>query len=107
MKQIKKEEEARDALMSGLNAAVDLAKLTMGGKGKIVLLDSPGKVTPTMDGVTVLKHTAMVDKTEDMGVKTVLEVADRQVKECGDGTTSVSVLLQALNHDEKILWLSV
>jgi chaperonin GroEL len=96
MKQIKLEKEATDSLLVGLNKAVETVKLTMGGRGRMIVLDTPGKTNPTSDGVKVLRHVAMTDKTEDMGVKTVLEVAERQVKECEDGTTSVSVLLQAI-----------
>jgi chaperonin GroEL len=96
MKQIKMKEDAITSLKKGIDTAVNLAKTTLGGKGRLVLVDSPGKVNATMDGVTVLRNTAVEDKTEDMGVKMVLEVAEKQVKECGDGTTSVSVLLQAI-----------
>lgn len=97
MKEIKfKDNEHIEALKKGIDTAVDLAKQTLGGKGKLVMIDYPGGYHWTTDGVTVIQHTAMKDKTEDMGVKMVLEAANKQVKECGDGTTSVSVLLQAI-----------
>jgi chaperonin GroEL len=96
MKEIKTGESMISSLKRGIDTAVNLAKSTLGGKGKLVMVDTPGKFNWTMDGVTVLRNTAMKDKTEDMGVKVVLEVAEKQVKECGDGTTSVSVLLQAI-----------
>jgi chaperonin GroEL len=97
MKEIKfKDGEHIKSLKIGLDTAVDLAKQTLGGKGRLIMIDTPGGFAWTLDGVTVLRHTAMKDKTEDMGVKMVLEAANKQVKECGDGTTSVSVLLQAV-----------
>ncbi len=96
MKEIKTGDDMINSLKKGIDTAVNLAKSTLGGKGKLVMIDTPGKYNWTMDGVTVLRNTAMKDKTEDMGVKVVLEVAENQVKNCGDGTTSVSVLLQAI-----------
>lgn len=96
MKEIKEEEAAMQAQMNGINKAVDLAKLTLGGKGRLINIDIPGGIHSTADGVTVLRHVAMRDKTEDMGVKAVLEVAEKQVRECEDGTTSVSILFQEL-----------
>lgn len=96
MKIIKTDEEASKSMAVGMNAAVDLAKKTLGGRGKTIYLDTAGSLHPTLDGVTVLRNFAMNDKSEDMGVKLVLEAAEKQVDECADGTTSVSVLLQAL-----------
>ena len=95
-KTIKFGKEARASMMIGLDTAVNLAKVTLGGKGKIVKINYPGMIHSTMDGVTVLKNVAMIDDTEDMGVKAVLEAAEKQVGECGDGTTSVAILLQAI-----------
>lgn len=96
MKVIKTGDEARTSMKKGIDLAVDLAKVTLGGKGRIVMIDRPGSVHSTLDGITVLANTAMNDKTEDMGVKLVLEAADKQNMECADGTTSVSIVLQAL-----------
>ena len=96
MRIIKKGDDARDSILSGINKTVDLVKVTLGGKGRVVMIDTPGNVHPTMDGVTVLRHTAMNDTVEDMGVKIVIEAAEKQVAENGDGTTSVSIMLQAL-----------
>ncbi len=99
MRIIKHGNEGRSAILEGVNKTVDLVKLTMGGKGQIVMIDTPGEVHPTMDGVTVIRHTAMNDTVEDMGVKLVIECAEKQVAENGDGTTSVSVVLQALANE--------
>lgn len=96
MKIIKKGDDARSSMLKGLNTAVDLAKVTLGGKGKNVMINTAGSIHTTKDGVTVLKNVAMTDDVEDMGVKLVLEAAENQVSECGDGTTSVSILLQAI-----------
>lgn len=96
MRIIKHEDEARDAILAGINKTVDLVKVTLGGKGQLVLIDTPGNVHPTADGVTVIRHTAMNDTVEDMGVKLVIECAEKQVALNGDGTTSVSIMLQAL-----------
>jgi chaperonin GroEL len=96
MKTLKFGEDARKKMKVGIDASVDMAKVTLGGKGKIVMINTPGAIHSTMDGVTVLKNIAMTDDIEDMGVKLVLEAAEKQVGECGDGTTSVSILLQAI-----------
>lgn len=96
MKTIKRGRDARETMLEGLNTAVDMAKVTLGGKGKNVMINTGGMIHTTKDGVTVLRNVAMVDDTEDMGVKLVLEAAENQVRECGDGTTSVSILLQAI-----------
>jgi chaperonin GroEL (HSP60 family) len=83
MKEIKfRNNEHIDALKAGIDTAVDLAKQTLGGKGKLIMIDVPGGYHWTTDGVTVIQHTAMKDKTEDMGVKVVLEAANKQVAEC-------------------------
>lgn len=96
MKTLKQGKDSRETMLKGLNTAVDMAKVTLGGKGKNVMINTGGMIHTTKDGVTVLRNVAMLDDTEDMGVKLVLEAAENQVKECGDGTTSVSILLQAI-----------
>lgn len=96
MKVIKEGADCRAAMKVGIDTAVNLAKVTLGGKGRIVMINIPGGIHSTMDGVTVLKNIALTDDTEDMGVKLVLEAAEKQVSMCGDGTTSVSILLQAI-----------
>lgn len=95
-KTIMMSDDARQKMLIGLNTAVDLAKVTLGGKGKNITINTPGNLHITKDGVTVLKHVAMSNDVEDMGVKMVLEAAESQVAECADGTTSVSILLQAI-----------
>ena len=96
MRIIKHNDDARKSILAGINKTVDLVKVTLGGKGQLVLIDTPGNVHPTADGVTVIRHTAMNDTVEDMGVKMVVECAEKQVSVNGDGTTSVSIMLQAL-----------
>jgi len=104
MKEIKLEEDAISTQLKGINTAVDLVKISMGARGRLVNIDHAGGIHSTYDGFTILAHTAMKDKCEDMGVKIVLEAASKQVKDCGDGTTSVSVLLQAIiNEGVKML----
>lgn len=96
MKEIKTGDEARASMKKGIDFTVNLAKVTLGGKGRIVTIDNGGDLHQTWDGVTVIRNTAMNDKTEDMGCKMVVEVAEKQEKNCADGTTSASIMLQAL-----------
>jgi chaperonin GroEL len=96
MRIIKTGTESREAAKKGIDMAVNLAKATLGGKGRIVMIDTPQGIHWTLDGITVLAYTRMNDEAEDMGVKVVLEAANKQNMECDDGTTSVSVVLQAL-----------
>jgi chaperonin GroEL len=96
MKITKKGKEAREAILVGINEAADMVKVTLGGKGRVVMIDTPGNVKPTLDGVTVLRHMAMNSEVEDMGIKLIIEAAEKQVAENGDGTSSVSIVMQAL-----------
>jgi len=81
MKITKKGQEARSSILSGINEAADMVKITLGGKGRVVMIDTPGNVKPTLDGVTVLRHMAMNSEVEDMGVKLIIEAAEKQVAE--------------------------
>jgi chaperonin GroEL len=96
MKILKEGRDARKTLLKGLNTAINITKRSMGGRGRTIMIDTPGNVHNTSDGFTILQSIAMNDKDEDMGVKVALEAADKQVGDCGDGTTSVQVILQAL-----------
>ena len=99
MKVIKKGEDARESILKGINKTVDLVQVTLGGKGRIVQIDDGGFLHPTTDGVTVLRNSAMDDPVEDMGVKMLLEAAEKQVSENGDGTTSVSIMIRELANE--------
>ena len=97
MKVTKKGSEARAAILVGINEAADMVKVTLGGKGRVVMIDKAHEgIHPTRDGVTVLRNIARNDKVEDMGVKLLIEAAEKQVSENGDGTSSVSIMMQAL-----------
>ncbi len=96
MKITKRGKDARDSILVGINEAADMVKVTLGGKGRVVMIDTPGNVHPTLDGVTVLRNFAKNSKVEDMGVKLLIEAAEKQVAENGDGTSSVSIMMQAL-----------
>ena len=90
MKVIKMGEEARASKKVGVDFVVNLDKKTLGGKGRIISIDSPNGLHPTVDGITVIANTSLPDPTENMGVKVVQEAAIEQDLKCADGTTSVS-----------------
>jgi chaperonin GroEL len=88
---------AREALQRGLDKVVDAVKVTLGPRGRNVLLDRPGQPLATRDGVTVAKERASLpDPFENMGAQYARECADAAVVESGDGTTTASVILQAI-----------
>ena len=96
-KQMLSSDEARAALLRGVNAVADPVKVTLGPRGRNVLLDRPGQPLATRDGVTVAKEVSdLPDPFENMGAAYAREVADAAVTEAGDGTTTASVLLQAI-----------
>lgn len=89
--------EARAALLKGVSAVADPVKITLGPRGRNVLLDRPGQPLATRDGVTVAKECAFLpDPFENMGALYAREVADAAVLEAGDGTTTATVILQAI-----------
>lgn len=89
--------DAREALMRGVNAVADPVKTTLGPRGRNVLLDRPGQPLATRDGVTVAKEVSnLPDPFENMGAAYAREVADAAVVEAGDGTTTATVILQAI-----------
>ena len=91
------DEEARRALERGANAVANAVKVTLGPKGRNVVLDkSFGAPRITKDGVTVAKEIELEDKFENMGAQMVKEVASRTNDEAGDGTTTATVLAQAI-----------
>ncbi len=96
-KDIKFSDEARQRLFSGVQKLADAVRITMGPKGRNVILDkSFGSPTITNDGVTIAKEVELEDKFENMGAQLVKEVATRTNDVAGDGTTTATVLASAL-----------
>jgi chaperonin GroEL len=96
-KQIVYQEEARQALMRGVNQLADAVKVTLGPKGRNVILEKKyGSPTITKDGVTVAKEIDVKDPVENLGAKMVREVASKTSDVAGDGTTTATVLAQAI-----------
>ena len=96
-KQITQGEESRAAILRGVNQLADAVKITLGPKGRNVVLDKKyGSPTITKDGVTVAKEIELKDPTENMGAQMVREVASKTSDIAGDGTTTATVLAQAI-----------
>ncbi|MEM1314577.1 MAG: chaperonin GroEL, partial [Pseudomonadota bacterium] len=96
-KDVKFDTDARDRMLKGVNVLADAVKVTLGPKGRNVVLDkSFGAPRITKDGVTVAKEIELEDKFENMGAQMVREVASRTNDEAGDGTTTATVLAQAI-----------
>ena len=96
-KQIVHGEESRAAILRGVNKLADTVKITLGPKGRNVVLDKKyGSPTITKDGVTVAKEIELKDAMENMGAQMVREVASRTSDVAGDGTTTATVLAQAI-----------
>ena len=96
-KDVKFSTDARDRMLRGVNILADAVKVTLGPKGRNVVLDkSFGAPRITKDGVTVAKEIELEDKFENMGAQMVKEVASRTNDEAGDGTTTATVLAQAI-----------
>ena len=96
-KEIKFDQEGRNAILRGVNTLANAVKVTLGPKGRNVILDkSFGSPTVTKDGVTVAKEIELEDKFENMGAQMVKEVASKTSDVAGDGTTTATVLAQAL-----------
>src|SRR5512136_1887672 len=90
-------EEARSAALRGLNVLADAVKVTLGPKGRNVVIDKKfGAPTITKDGVTVAKEIELEDPIENMGAQMVREVASKTSDVAGDGTTTATVLAQAI-----------
>ena len=96
-KEVKFADEARAKMVDGVNVLADAVKVTLGPKGRNVILDkSFGAPTVTKDGVSVAKEIELSDKFENMGAQMVKEVASQTSDEAGDGTTTATVLAQAI-----------
>jgi chaperonin GroEL len=96
-KQIVYGEDSRQAILRGVNALADAVKVTLGPKGRNVVIDKKfGSPTITKDGVTVAKEIDLKDPLENMGAQMVREVASKTSDTAGDGTTTATVLAQAI-----------
>src|SRR5690349_1590018 len=96
-KQIVHGAESRQAILRGVNKLADAVKVTLGPKGRNVVLDKKfGSPTITKDGVTVAKEIELPDSLENMGAQMVREVASKTSDVAGDGTTTATVLAQAI-----------
>ena len=96
-KDVKFDTDARNRMLAGVNVLADAVKVTLGPKGRNVILDkSFGAPRITKDGVSVAKEIELEDKFENMGAQMVKEVASRTNDEAGDGTTTATVLAQAI-----------
>ena len=99
-KQIIHGEESRAAILRGVNHLANVVKITLGPRGRNVILDKKfGSPTITKDGVTVAKEIELQDPMENMGAQMVREVASKTSDVAGDGTTTATVLAQALIRD--------
>ena len=96
-KDVKFGDDARSLMLEGVNVLADAVKVTLGPKGRNVVLDkSFGSPTVTKDGVSVAKEIELQDKFQNMGAQMVKEVASQTSDEAGDGTTTATVLAQAI-----------
>ncbi|MCB1650266.1 MAG: chaperonin GroEL, partial [Pseudomonadales bacterium] len=96
-KDVKFGDPARQKMLNGVNILADAVKVTLGPKGRNVVLDkSFGAPTVTKDGVSVAKEIELKDKFENMGAQMVKEVASKTADVAGDGTTTATVLAQAM-----------
>src|SRR3954451_5948735 len=99
-KQIAFDQEAREAMRRGVSKLARAVKVTLGPKGRNVILQkSFGSPTVTKDGVTVAKEIDLEDKYENMGARMVREVASKTSDVAGDGTTTATVLAEAIYNE--------
>ncbi|PKN32424.1 MAG: molecular chaperone GroEL, partial [Deltaproteobacteria bacterium HGW-Deltaproteobacteria-20] len=99
-KEIKYNRSARAAMLRGVDALANTVKVTLGPRGRNVVLEkSWGSPVITKDGVTVAKEIELAGKFENMGAQMVREVASRTSDKAGDGTTTATVLAQAIYRE--------
>src|ERR1700723_1703492 len=99
-KEIVYTEQARNLILAGVNALADAVKVTLGPKGRNVVIEkSFGSPTVTKDGVTVAKEIELENRFENMGAQMVREVASKTSDVAGDGTTTATVLAQAIYRE--------
>src|SRR3989442_4595996 len=99
-KQITYGEQSRQAILRGVNQLADAVKVTLGPKGRNVIIDKRfGSPTITKDGVTVAKEIDLRDPIENIGAQMVREVASKTSDVAGDGTTTATVLAQAIYRE--------
>lgn len=95
-KQIIFDEKARQALMKGIDKVANTVKITLGPKGRNVILDRPSSPLVTSDGVTIAKEIELTNKFENIGAKLIKEVASQTQEKAGDGTTTATLLAQLM-----------
>ncbi len=99
-KELRFSEQARSAILHGVNVLADAVKVTLGPKGRNVVIEKAfGAPMVTKDGVTVAKEIELADKFENMGAQMVKEVASKTNDDAGDGTTTATVLAQAIYRE--------
>lgn len=99
-KELRFSEQARSSILQGVNVLADAVKVTLGPKGRNVVIEkSFGAPSITKDGVTVAKEIELSDKFENMGAQMVKEVASKTNDDAGDGTTTATVLAQAIYRE--------
>lgn len=104
-KEIKYSQDARKSLESGINKLSDTVKITLGPKGRNVVLDKKfGSPLITNDGVTIAKEIEFEDRYENMGAQLVKEVATKTNDVAGDGTTTATLLAQAIVREGSKMW---
>ena len=103
-KQIVYSEAARQNVLAGINQLANCVKVTLGPKGRNVILDKKfGSPTITKDGVTVAKEIDLKNNLENMGAQMVREVASKTSDNAGDGTTTATVLAQAIYREGALI----
>jgi len=95
-KQIIFSEDARQALQRGMDKVSNIVRVTLGPKGRTVILDKDSSPLVSNDGVTIAKEIELKDKFENMGAKLIKEVASQTQDKAGDGTTTAIILAQAM-----------
>src|SRR6202050_194192 len=99
-KELRFSEDARSAILRGVNTLANAVKVTLGPKGRNVVIEkSFGAPLITKDGVTVAKEIELENKFENMGAQMVKEVASKTNDDAGDGTTTATVLAQAIYRE--------